>query len=246
MTGNIVAYNRIYLNDVYIVGVSERENINDLYIAIKSSYQKVSIDGNSVRKIDPVLMSDVEIVVMSRDKNAAASKGSIYAHICANCGAPVENSLDLNCQYCGMPLNSTSNEWIITDILSVAEYREYVSGNKQSFRYNVDPGLVDKLMDVRDFAFNNIMVVIASDGMMSEDEYNFAIELAAKWGYNIDKIGPLFGMAMSGNLVVKMPEDDKKRAKIFRLMEKAAAIDGITEEEQNLMYNIREQYRISA
>jgi len=246
MTGNTVAYNRIYLNDVYLVGVSERENMNDLYIAIKSSYQRVSIEGDSVNKIDPVLMSDTEIVVMSRDRNAAASKGSIYAHMCAGCGAPVENSLDLNCQYCGVTLNSTSNEWIITDILSVAEYRGHVSENKSSFGYNVDPVQIDKLMDVRDFAFNNIMVVIASDGMMSAEEYQFALELAKKWGYNVDRIGPLFGMAMSGNLVIKMPEEEKKRAKIYKLMEKAAAVDGVTEEEQNLMDNIREQYGISA
>ncbi|HPJ42972.1 MAG TPA: Tim44-like domain-containing protein [Spirochaetota bacterium] len=246
MTGNTVAYNRIYLNDVYLVGVSERGNMNELFIAIKSSYQRVAVDGSAVRKIDPVLMSDTEIIVMSRDKNAAASKGSIYAHMCANCGAPVENSLNLNCQYCGTALNSTSNEWIITDILSVAEYRGHVSENKSSFGYTIDPQLIDKLMDVRDFAFNNIMVVIASDGTMSSEEYQFAFDLAKKWGYNVDKIGPLFGMAMSGNLVIKMPQDDKKRAKIYKLMEKAADVDGITDEEQNLMDNIREQYGISA
>ncbi len=246
MTGGTVAYNRIYLNDVYIVGVSERGNINDLYIAIKSSSQRVGIEGNRVNKIDPVLMSDTEIVVMSRDKKAKASKGSIYAHICSSCGAPVENSLKLNCEYCGVPLNSTGNEWIITDLMTVAEYRSLVSINKSNFGYNIDPAAIDKLMDVRDFAFNNIMVVIASDGQMSAEEYRFAQDLADKWGYNTDRIGPLFGMAMSGNLVIKMPDDDKKRNKIFNLMDKAASIDGVTVEEQNLLRNIREQYGISA
>jgi len=246
MTGKTVAYNRIYLNDVYLVGVSERDNMNDIFIAIKSSYQRASVDGGTVSKIDPVLMSDTEVVVMSRDKNAAASKGSIYAHMCANCGAPVENSLNLSCQYCGTALNSTSNEWIITDILSMAEYRNHVSENKPSFGYSVDPLLIDKLMDVRDFAFNNIMVVIASDGSMSAEEYQFAMDLAKKWGYNIEKIGPIFGMAMSGNLVIKMPQDEKKRSKIYKLMEKAAAIEGVTDEEQSLMDNIREQYGIPA
>lgn len=246
MTGGTVAYNRIYLNDVYLVGVSERENVNDLYIAIKSSSQRVGIEGNKVNKIDPVLMSDTEIVVMSRDKNAKASKGSIYAHICASCGAPVQNSLNLNCEYCGVPLNSTGNEWIITGLMTVAEYRNLASENRSSFGYNVDPAAIDKLMDVRDFAFNNIMVVIASDGTMSAEEYQYARDLAKKWGYNTDKIGPLFGMAMSGNLVIKMPDDDKKRNKIFSLMDKAASVDGITVEEQNLLRNIREQYGISA
>lgn len=246
MTGGTVAYNRIYLNDVYLVGVSETGSVNNLYVAIKSSSQRVSIEGGSARKIDQALISNAEIVVMSRDKNASAAKGSIYAHTCANCGAPAQNSLNLKCEYCDMPLNSTSNEWIITDLMSMAGYNSFRSLNKTDFGYNVDPSMIDKMLDVRDFAFNNIMVVIAADGDMSEEEHGFALDLAAKWGYNIDKIEPLFDMALSGNLAVKMPEDSNKRAKIFKLMEKAAAIDGITSEERELMDSIREEYGISA
>lgn len=246
ITGGTVAYNRIYLNDVYLVGVSESGNMNNLYVAIKSSSQRVSIEGDRAKKIDQVLMSNTEIVVMSRDKNASASKGSIYSHTCANCGAPVQNSLNLKCEYCDIPLNSTGNEWIITDLMSMAEYNSFRSENKSEFGYNIDPSMIDKMMDVRDFAFNNIMVVIAADGDMSEEEHEFALDLASKWGYNVDKIEPLFDMALSGSLVIKMPQDPGRRTKIYRLMEKAAAIDEITEEERELMDSIREEYGISA
>ncbi|HPS58073.1 MAG TPA: TIM44-like domain-containing protein [Spirochaetota bacterium] len=246
MTGGTMAYNRIFLNDVYLVGVSESGNMNNLFVAIKSSSQRVSIDGNRAKKIDQALMSGTEVVVMSRDKNASASKGSIYAHTCANCGAPVQNSLNIKCEYCDMPLNSTSNEWIITELMTMSEYNDFRSEFKSDFGYNVDPAMIDKLMDVRDFAFNNIMVVIAADGDMSEDEHAFALDLASTWGYNVDKIEPLFDMALNGNLVIKMPEDPKKRAKIYKLMEKAAAIDEVTEEEKELMDSIREEYGISA
>ncbi len=246
MTGEPVAYNRIFLNDVYLVGVSESGNLNNLYIAIKSSSQRVAVKNGKAVKIDAVLMSNNEVVVMSRDKNAAASKGSIYAHICANCGAPVQNSLKLKCEYCDMPLNSTSNEWIITDIMSLSEYQSFRSDNSGSMSYDVNPSLIDKLMDVRDYAFNNVMVVIAADGDMSEEEHAFAMELASKWGYNVEKIEPLFDMALNGNLVIKMPEEQKKRNKIYKLMVKAAEIDEITEEEQELMDRIREEYGIPA
>lgn len=246
MTGSTVAYNRIYLNDVSLIGVNASGNLNNLYIAVKSSYQRVSVANGKIGKIDQTLMSDTEVVVMSRDKDAAASKGSIYAHTCASCGAPVENSLELKCTYCGTPLNATSNEWIITEIMSLSEYYSYRSEFGNSFTYNVDPSLIDKLMDVRDFAFNNVMVVIAADGEMSEKEYNFAVDLAEKWGYNVDKISPLFDMALNGSLAVKMPSDQKKRTRIYRLMVKAAQIGDVTEEERSLMDSVREQYGISA
>ena len=246
MTGGTVAYNRIYLNDVYLVGVSESDKLNNLYVAVKSSSQRISIENKRVKIIDRVLISGTEIIVISRDRNAAASKGSIYAHICASCGAPVQNSLNLKCNYCDMPLNSTNNEWIITDLMSVSEYNSFRSGNRQSFGYDVDPAMIDKLMDVRDYAFNNIMVVIAADGQMSDDEHQFALNIASKWGYNLNRIEPLFDMALSGNLVIKMPEDQVKRVKIFRLMEKAAAIDRITTEERELMDYIKSEYGLPA
>jgi hypothetical protein len=130
--------------------------------------------------------------------------------------------------------------------MSVPEYNSFRSGNRQSFGYGVDPAMIDKLMDVRDYAFNNIMVVIAADGRISDEEHQFALDIASRWGYNLRRIEPLFDMALSGNLVIKMPENQAKRVKIFRLMEKAAAIDRITAEERELLDSIRDEYGIPA
>ena len=41
---------------------------------------------------------------------------------CPACGGAVGDTLDLNCQYCGTPLNSTRNEWIVTGFVPAAEY----------------------------------------------------------------------------------------------------------------------------
>lgn len=243
--GGIVAYNRIYLNDVYLAGVSEANGRNVLHIAVVSSAQRVKIDGTRVTKLDPSVLSRTEVVFMSRDKNAAQSKGSLYAHSCPSCGAPVSNSLRIECEYCGVPMNSTGSEWIITDVMSVAEYEEYLRTNRDAVSYSVGARLVDTLHDVRDFAFNNVMVMIAADGVYADEERRFAEELAKKWGYDITRLEPFFAMARSGSLVIRMPEDMKKRRKIYALMKKAAEADAnVSPEEKQLLESIGREYGI--
>lgn len=245
MTAGTVAFNRIYLNDVYLIGVSETEGMHNLSIAIKTSFQRVKIDGTRVTILDPVVTSKTDVIIMSRDIGAKKSSGSIYAHSCPNCGAPVENSLDLKCKYCGSLFNSTGAEWIITGIMSAEEYEAYRSEHAADYSYSVSTSLIDKLYDVRDFAINNVMVVIAADGVIDQKERYFAEGIAKKWGYNLDKLEPFFTMAMNRGLVIRMPDNTKKREKIFALMEKAAAADeNITPEEQQVLDAIRQQYGI--
>ncbi len=245
-SGPIISYNRIFLNDVFLVGVSEEAAMNVLHIAVKSSYQRIQIDNNKVKRIDEAVVSRTEVIFMSRDKKAAESKGSLYAHSCPSCGAPVENSLIINCNYCGNVMNSTSSEWIITDMMSLSSYNEWLGSNKGDLSYSVDTGLIDKLYDVRDFALNNIMLVIAADGVYADEEREFAEDLAKKWGYSVDKLQPFFGMAQNGQLVVRMPDDHKKQMKIFKLMKKAAEADqNISFEEQRLLDYIAAQYGLN-
>jgi len=243
-TGLITAYNRIFLNDVFLVGISEESDKNVLHIAVKSSYQRIQIDNNNkISKIDEAVVSRTEVIFMSRDKDAAESKGSLYAHSCPSCGAPVENSLNVSCAYCGSAMNSTSTEWIITDLMSLGAYNEWLSTNKRDLSYSVDTGLIDKLYDVRDFAFNNVMLVIAADGVYADEERQFAEDLAKKWGYSIEKLQPFFTMAQNSQLVIRMPEDQKKQRKIYKLMQKAAESDkSISIEEQKLLDYIKGQY----
>lgn len=242
--GLITAYNRIFLNDVFLVGISEESDKNVLHIAVKSSYQRIQIDNNNkISRIDEAVVSRTEVVFMSRDKNALESRGSLYAHSCPGCGAPVENSLSIDCAYCGSAMNSTGTEWIITDLMSISAYNEWLSSNKSDLSYSVDTGLIDKLYDVRDFAFNNVMLVIAADGVYADAERQFAESLAKKWGYSVEKLQPFFAMAQNSQLVIRMPEDSKKQKKIFKLMKKAAESDqNISSAEQKLLDYIKLQY----
>ena len=157
----------------------------------------------------------------------------------------MKDTIDIKCQYCGAELNSTKSEWIITDILDTAEYRNFYNENKDDFVAGIDIDKLDSLYDVRDYAFNNVLVVMAADGVFEPAEKEMAAKLAKKWGYKLERIAPMFTMAASGGLVIRMPEDPKKRQKIYRLMVKAAGIDGVVApEEQQLLDSVKKQYGI--
>jgi hypothetical protein len=238
-----IVYNRIYLNDVTLIGASQTLMKNILSIAIKSSYQRVLLENGKAKLLDPVVMTQIETVLMCRDINPEISKGSLYAHVCPSCAGPVKDTIDTKCQYCGADLNSTKNEWIIMDVLGTSEYKDYYQENKNDFVAGIDIGKLENLFDVRDYAFNNVLVVMAADGKFEAQEIEMAQKLAKKWGYKVDRIQPMFDMAKSNGLVIRMPEDQKKRQKIFKLMEKAAAIDGmISPEEQQLLDSVKQQY----
>ncbi|MFA5780893.1 MAG: TIM44-like domain-containing protein [Bacteroidales bacterium] len=238
-----IVYNRIYLNDVTLIGASQSDNKNILSIAIKSSYQRVMLKDGKATLLDSMVLSKTETVLMSRDVNHGLSKGSLYAHSCPSCGGPVKDTIDTKCQYCEAELNSTKNEWIITDILGVSEYRNYYQENKDDFVASIGIDKIESLYDVRDYAFNNVLVVMAANGKFELQELDMAQKLAKKWGYKVDRIQPMFDMAKNGSLIIRMPEDQKKRQKIFKLMEKAAAIDGmVSAEEKQLLENVKQQY----
>ncbi len=240
-------YNRLYLNDVALIGAMQKDNKNVLMISIKSSYQRVIPRDKKVDILDVAVTSKNEVVIMSRDIKAGESKGSLYSHSCPSCGAPVGDTIDTKCEYCGAELNSTSNEWIITDIMDIQAYYSYYAANAANFVAKVDPEKLDSLYKVRDYAFNNVLIMVAADGVFDNEELEFTKKLAKKWGYKLEKIQPMFQMAQNGKLVVRMPEDDKSRNKIYKLMEKAANIDGnVSQEEQQLLDSIKQQYIQSA
>jgi hypothetical protein len=239
------AYNRIYLNDVSLIAAGSSEGRNVIAIAVKSSYQRVSLDGGAVRKIDPAVSARTDVVLMSRDADAGSPKGELYQHTCPSCGGPLQDTLDTRCTYCGSEINSTSHDWIITGIMSVSEYKSYLARNKGDFPWRIDPGKAENQYGNRDYAINNMLVVMAANGDFNPAERRLAVIMAKKLGFNTDRIDPLFEMAKSGRLVIRMPENPNHRRRIYALMEKAASADNaISTEERTLLDGIRQQYGI--
>ena len=182
-------------------------------------------------------------MVLQREEYSGETKGSLYSHTCPNCGGSVQDSLDLKCTYCGVPLNSGKSEWIIADIMSMVEYRNYFQEKRKGLDVKVSPDLMDSLFEVKDYALNNVMVMIGADGIFAEEEKRFAQSMARKWGFNVARITPLFDLAKSGRLSIKMPSNHNKRKVIYQLMVKAAEADqDISREEKDLLEFIEKEY----
>ncbi|HNX60370.1 MAG TPA: hypothetical protein PKK43_14810, partial [Spirochaetota bacterium] len=234
-------YNRLYLNNVTLISAMRDGDINRLYIGVKSSYQRVSLSGGRASLIDRAILTGREVLVMERHADASKPKGSVFAHICPSCGAPVADSLKVECEYCGVPLNSAKNEWIIADVMSVENYSAIATSIKSSAVGTIAPDAEDSLYDVRDFAFNNVLVIIGADNVFTDEEIALADRLAKKWKFPKSKIEQLMSEARARRLSIRMPEDPRKRGKIIKLMRKAAMIDGMMAEEEKEIIELVEK-----
>ncbi len=235
-------YSRIYLNDVTLVGALQMGSKNLLALSVKSSARRVRVEGREARWIDPAMISRNEVILMMRDASSQAGPGSAYAHQCPSCAGTVGDTIDLSCPYCGNPLNSTKGEWIISDVMSQMEYQVYFEQHRHLFTANVPPARLDAIMKVRDYALNNVLVMIAADGVFADAEMAFARKLARRWGYAPARLEGLFQMASNRQLVFRIPPRPKDREKVYRMMLKAAAADGaIATEEQVVLHYYRQQ-----
>lgn len=111
--GNVI-FNRIYLNEAVLLDVVPTGPKHQLSIGLSASLQRVELLPN--KRLSP--QDDEEIrenyaLTMERDADAVQEKGSLYQHQCPTCGGAVGDTVNVNCQYCGTPLNSTRNEWIV-------------------------------------------------------------------------------------------------------------------------------------
>lgn len=235
-------FNRLYLNNVTLMDYFRQEGKDHLAVAFKYTAQRVDISDGSLRLIDHGLYSNNEIMILSRDIGADLAKGSLYAHSCPACGAPVADTLDVKCAYCGAVLNSTQHEWIVTRLLKPAEYKTLTGARDVALTTGVDPVDLDPLFKVRDYAFNNLMMIIGIDGEITQQEKQFAYRLSRKLGYDEQKIIAMYDLARNRRLVLRLPEDRKDADKVLKLMTKAAAADGqMSSEEATLLEEVRDR-----
>jgi hypothetical protein len=227
---------------VSLIAARQENDKNILYVGVKSSFQRALLEGNSSSLYDQAILTKREVVVIERSQTAGASKGSLYAHICPSCGAPAADSLEVACPYCSSPLNSSANEWIISDVMSADEYASHAR-TVTGFAAMTKPDLDDQMYDVRDFAFNNILVMFGADGVFADEEKKMAERFVKKWNYSADSVTTMMNAALNGQLSIRMPLDPGKSRKIFSLMKKAASVDGsIDPKEQVLLDQIQKEY----
>ncbi|MFN8283048.1 MAG: TIM44-like domain-containing protein [Chitinophagales bacterium] len=233
-------FNRLYLNHVTSFDYYRENGKDNIVVALKCSSQKIlRIDTNSP-EFNYQITARNEVLIMSRDVNAAQPQGSLYAHSCPNCGAPIKDTIEVNCTYCNAQLNSTKYEWIISDWMSANEYETFKKSTSPALVVNKNVDDLDELYEVRDYAFNNVLVMMAADGVFAQEELDYANTLAKKWNYNADKLHGLMTMAKNKQLVIRLPENPKKKDKIIAQMEKVANLDGtISVEELKILNDLK-------
>lgn len=233
-------FNRLYLNHVTSFDYFREQEKDNVVIALKRSYQKIKNTDSDKPEFGRNILSTNEVLVMSRDTGAGKPRGSLYAHSCPNCGAPIKDTTEINCTYCNAQLNSTKYEWIISEWMSADEYAQFKKLGNAAFAIDKNIDDLDDLFNVRDYALNNVLMMIAADGRITNQEMKYVNTLAKKWNYDLTKIQGFLSLAQNNKLVVRMPQDAKQKQKIITMMEKAAALDNdISVEEKQLLEQVK-------
>ena len=110
-----IIFNRLYLNEAVLLDATRENTRHALSVGLTATLQRVEIgDGSGFIPLDPEEVRAGYVMRLEREADAVPDKGALYQHQCPNCGGAVGDTLDINCQYCGVPLNSPRNEWIVT------------------------------------------------------------------------------------------------------------------------------------
>ncbi len=239
-SGPTFVFNRLYLNNVTLMDFYRLDGKDHLVIALRRTSQRVDISSGKLQMLDYAPYATNEVMVMSRDTGAGKAKGSLYAHSCPSCAGPIGDTLDLRCSYCGAEVNSTKHEWIVTKLVGTGEYASLVQQQHAPLTTNAGTDDLDPIFEVRDYAMNNVMLMIALDGEFKEHEIEFSKKLAKKMGYDDQKMAGLFDLARNRQLTLRLPEDRKKAEKVYHAMLKAASADGkIGEDEMALLGEVQ-------
>ena len=235
-------FNRLYLNRVTVIDYFRADGQDNLVVAIKRTAQRVAIAADRLLLLDQGMYTRNEIMILARDIGAGDAGASLYAHACPACGGPVGDTLDLKCGYCGELLNSTSREWIVSRLLSADDYSAFARDQQFSLTTGLAVGQLDPLYGVRDYAFNNVLMILGIDGEITPDELQFGRALSRKLGYNEQKVDGMFELARNRQLSLRLPQDRKSALKVREQMEAAALADrSVSSAEQALLKEIGEQ-----
>lgn len=236
------AYVRLYLNHVDLVNGYAKDNMDHLVFNIKYTKQQIKLDNGKGVLIDHAPYSMHKVMVMTRSSNAAAPKGQLYAHSCPNCAGPIEDTIDTKCAYCGEALNSPNFEWIVEQVYDAQEYKTMASQLNVTMMTNANPEDTEKLFKVRDYAFNNILIIMAADGVFNEEEKQHVHQLAKQFKYHEAQVSGWVMLAEQKKLSMIWPFEKADKEKVYQMMEKAAHADNHLHETEEQLLQEAKQY----
>ncbi len=83
--------------------------------------------------------------------------------------------------------------------------------------------------------FQNLMVMAAADGQLTEEEMVFLAQRANRWGVTDAQFGEAMKFAVSPSAVLSIPAQKGERLQLLREMVRMMAVDGdLAEIEKNL------------
>ena len=206
------------LGQARLIGAESRQDMDYLVFKLGSVLEYPANPEDS--RPDPIRLAQTEILIMGRKSSSQAktSVGSVYAFTCPSCGTPISNHNISHCQSCGHHYNSASQDWVLVEILSPTEYLQYLERRSSSVPSR---GLVDPLLSIKDYAFCNLLILMAmADGFVDFDEDKIQ-RLAKLWGYRLDRLTGTMSAAKARKLKLQMPGSTKGRRAVFDLMDKA-------------------------
>lgn len=219
------AFVRLYLNHVDLINGYAKDNMDHLVFNIKYTKQQLKVDGGKGTLLDSAPFSINRVMVMTRATNAAPAKGHLYAHSCPNCAGPIEDTIDTKCSYCGEALNSPNFEWIVDNVYDSQEYNMVKSQLNIPMMTNANPEDVEKLFKIRDYAFNNILIIMAADGEFKQEEKAHLQQLAKQFKYHEAQVAGWIQLAEQKKLSMIWPYEKEDKQKVYAMMEKAAMAD---------------------
>ncbi len=219
------AYVRLYLNHVDLVNGYTKDAMDYLIFNIKYTKQQLKIDNGKGTLLDHAAFSLHRVMVMTRAANAAPAKGQLYAHSCPNCAGPIEDTIDTKCSYCGEALNSPNFEWIVDNVYDSQEYNMVKAQLNIPMITNAQPEDTEKLFKIRDYAFNNILIIMAADGEFKQEEKNHLQQLAKQFKYHEAQVAGWVTLAEQKKLSLIWPYEVEDKKKVYTMMEKAAMAD---------------------
>ncbi len=230
------------MNSVSLLAATIIEGVQYLYVGITYSGQRVRINANNrLIHIDGAVHAQREVMRLEH-RGEGTSQGKLYMHSCSSCGNNFYDSLNINCSNCGAVFNDNQNEWIVSGILTPAEYRKQLM-SESTFDFAIDTEVLDGLLSVKDYVISNIIATIACDGDIDDNEIIYLKKIAKQLHYSKADQENIIKMAHSSNSTIRMPENMQQREKIYQLMKKAAKADNkVVAEEKELLKFVKEKY----
>lgn len=239
-TKGIEAYNRLYLRQARLSKVWESNGKTYIAVMVKPSFQKALVSGRRAKLLHEMMITHLDIVVMSRSNASAGQGSSVFAMECPSCGGKIADTTEVKCRYCGSLHNSGEHDWVVEDIQSASTFREsafMLPSETPSREEKRDD--VESLADPEYLMVNNILAVAMADRKFKTVERRFAERVGHSLHIPRSDLDRLIRLAEGNRVSVRLPDDRSKRDEMIKLMVQTSELDGyVAQEEKDMIASL--------